>query len=150
MSYHSENRVWGTAQNPYNKLRTCGGSSGGDAALVATRCVPLAIGTDIGGSIRIPSDFNGVYGFKGSSNRLTQIGGHNVMKNLFSSLTAPGGRLRGTIGPIASNVDDLITIMKIFLHPESHRYDPFAPPMPFRQEVFDKALSGKIRIGYLE
>jgi len=50
--------------NPHDALRTCGGSSGGDAGLVAARCVPFALGTDIGGSIRCPAHFNGVYGFK--------------------------------------------------------------------------------------
>ena len=60
----SENDIYGRALNPYDALRTCGGSSGGDAGLVAARCVPLALGTDIGGSIRCPASFNGIYGFK--------------------------------------------------------------------------------------
>jgi Amidase len=48
----SVNRVWGRSRNPYDELRTPGGSSGGEAALIAARCSPLGIGSDIGGSIR--------------------------------------------------------------------------------------------------
>jgi Asp-tRNA(Asn)/Glu-tRNA(Gln) amidotransferase A subunit family amidase len=64
LSYHSDNYVWGRAQNVYQRERSCGGSSGGDAGLVAARCVPMALGSDVGGSIRIPATFNGVTGFK--------------------------------------------------------------------------------------
>ena len=64
LSVHSVNKIWGRAKNPYDQERSCGGSSGGDAGLVASRCVPLGIGTDIGGSIRIPAAFNGIVGFK--------------------------------------------------------------------------------------
>ena len=64
LSYHSENYVWGRAQNAHQRDRSCGGSSGGDAGLVAARCVPMALGSDVGGSIRIPATFNGVTGFK--------------------------------------------------------------------------------------
>lgn len=61
---HTENRIFGRALNPYDKTRTCGGSSGGDGGLVSARCVPFAIGTDIGGSIRSPATANGIIGFK--------------------------------------------------------------------------------------
>jgi len=64
---HSENRIFGCALNPYDKDRTCGGSSGGDGALVSAKCVPLSIGTDIGGSIRSPAHCSGVIGFKPTS-----------------------------------------------------------------------------------
>lgn len=60
--------------NPYDPRRTCGGSSGGDAGLVAARCVPFAIGTDIGGSIRCPSAFTGIYGFKPTPQRISYKG----------------------------------------------------------------------------
>ena len=63
-SIHTKNYVWGRAKNPYDQSRSCGGSSGGDAGLVATRCVPIALGSDIGGSLRIPASFTGVLAFK--------------------------------------------------------------------------------------
>ena len=64
LSIHSTNYIWGTAKNFYQNNRSCGGSSGGDGGLVSARCVPLALGSDVGGSIRIPATFNGVTGFK--------------------------------------------------------------------------------------
>ncbi len=59
----SVNAIWGCSYNPWNAGRTSGGSSGGEGALVAARCSPLGLGSDIGGSIRIPSHFCGVTGF---------------------------------------------------------------------------------------
>lgn len=60
LSMHVTNDIWGTAQNPWNHERTCGGSSGGDAAMVASGITPFCFGTDIGGSIRLPAAFVGV------------------------------------------------------------------------------------------
>lgn len=64
---HTDNNVFGLSKNPYDQDRTVSGSSGGDAALVASRCVPFSIGTDIGGSIRAPAACNGIVGFKPTS-----------------------------------------------------------------------------------
>ncbi|XP_034934599.1 fatty-acid amide hydrolase 2-like [Chelonus insularis] len=62
----SRNLIYGQSNNPYNITRTVGGSSGGDAATVAACGAPFALGSDIGGSIRMPAFFNGVFGFKPS------------------------------------------------------------------------------------
>ena len=74
------NNIWGRARNPWNLKRTPGGSSGGDAALVAMRCVPLAIGTDVAGSLRGPASFCGIVGFKPTSLRLTKKGAVRAKK----------------------------------------------------------------------
>jgi Asp-tRNA(Asn)/Glu-tRNA(Gln) amidotransferase A subunit family amidase len=71
LSIHASNNVWGTAVNIYNKDRSCGGSSGGDGGLVSSNCVPIAIGTDIGGSIRMPAHINGITGFKATGFRVS-------------------------------------------------------------------------------
>ena len=68
---HAYNFLWGTAQNIYDRTRSCAGSSGGDAGLVSSRCVPIAMGTDIGGSIRFPAHFTGICGFKPTGNRIS-------------------------------------------------------------------------------
>lgn len=70
----SENSVWGRTVNPWDASRTCGGSSGGEGALVAAGCSVVGIGGDIGGSIRIPAHFCGVVGFKPTPMRMTRAG----------------------------------------------------------------------------
>lgn len=64
LAIHTSNFIWGTAKNYYDNSRSCGGSSGGEGGLVSSWCIPISIGTDVGGSIRVPSAFNGVCGFK--------------------------------------------------------------------------------------
>lgn len=63
---HTVNRVYGVTRNPFDPERSCGGSSGGSAVAVATGMAPLATGTDLGGSLRVPAAFCGVVGFRPS------------------------------------------------------------------------------------
>lgn len=70
----SENNVWGCSLNPWDLSRTPGGSSGGEAALIASGCSVMGLGSDIGGSIRIPAHYCGIVGFKPTPNRLTNSG----------------------------------------------------------------------------
>ena len=69
MAIEGINNIWGWAKNPYNHERSCGGSSSGEAGLLAAHCVPLAFGTDIGGSVRIPAAFCGAYSIRVTSSR---------------------------------------------------------------------------------
>lgn len=115
---HTDNFVWGRARNPYDNDRSCGGSSGGDAGLVASRCVPLAIGSDVGGSIRIPSAFNGVVGFKPTQGRITYRGGQSIRMINFDMFS---GHLKCTVGPISKSVKDCIETMKILLVDDSYK-----------------------------
>ena len=74
MLSESYNRIWGRSKNPWDLSRTPGGSTGGDAALVAMGCVPLALASDVAGSIRIPACFTGIVGFKPTSTRMSMKG----------------------------------------------------------------------------
>lgn len=74
MYLESDNNLWGRSKNPHDPIRTCGGSSGGEGGLLASNCIPFSIGTDIGGSIRCPSSFNGIYGIKPSPRRISYKG----------------------------------------------------------------------------
>lgn len=74
LTMHTDNFLWGRAQNPYDVTRSCGGSSGGEGGIVASRCAPLAFGSDVAGSIRIPAAFNGVRGFKPTPARCSAEG----------------------------------------------------------------------------
>ena len=70
--FQSFNEIYGTTNNPWDLTRTCGGSSGGAGASLASGMTPMELGGDIGGSIRIPSHLNGVYGHKPSHGIVTQ------------------------------------------------------------------------------
>jgi len=70
----TDNHVWGKTRNPWDLSRIPGGSSGGDGALVSMKCVPLAVASDVAGSIRIPASYCGVVGFKPTSTRFIDKG----------------------------------------------------------------------------
>jgi len=110
MTIESVNFIWGRAKNPWDKTRAVGGSSGGEAGLVAARCSPLGIGSDVGGSIRIPALFCGLYGFKPTAGRGT-VKGHT---ELAPSCTGQIN-IRVAIGPIAKSIKDLNLMMKSLL-----------------------------------
>ena len=99
--WQTYNDVYGRTSNPWDVSRTAGGSSGGAAAAVAAGLTPLEFGSDIGGSIRVPSHFNGVYGLKPSWG-VVPVRGH---------IPGPPGSLLtvdvGVAGPIARSVRDL-------------------------------------------
>jgi fatty acid amide hydrolase len=113
---HTENLIYGVSMNPFNPERSCGGSSGGEAGLVASKCVPLGIGTDIGGSLRFPSTFCGIYGFKPTTNRLTRMGIAACRTNGFESFK----HLIEVSGPLTTSVDDLVIGLKVFLDENIH------------------------------
>jgi Asp-tRNA(Asn)/Glu-tRNA(Gln) amidotransferase A subunit family amidase len=104
MMMHSAS-FWGNSKNPYDVERSCSGSSGGDAALVAARCVPLAVGTDIGGSLRSPANFCGVTTLKPTQQRLTRMGGFVMGKRKGFNASMP---LTGVAGALTRSVDDLV------------------------------------------
>jgi len=90
----TENPLFGVTRNPWNPALTPGGSSGGAAAAVATGVGPLALGSDGGGSVRIPASFCGLYGFKPSWGRVPHAGGF------------PGWAHVSHVGPLARTVRD--------------------------------------------
>ena len=69
-NFDSANHLWGRTLNPWNVKKSAGGSSGGEGAAIASRVSPVGIGNDMGGSIRIPAAFNGVFGLLVSGDRL--------------------------------------------------------------------------------
>jgi amidase len=110
----SYNDVYGTTNNPWDISRTCGGSSGGAAASVAAGLTPLEFGSDIGGSIRTPSSFNGVFGHKPSFGIVSQRGHLPWHSSLAEGdLWVPG--------PIGTSAGDLEKAFDILVGPPIDR-----------------------------
>jgi fatty acid amide hydrolase 2 len=106
----SDNPVWGRTNNAYDSSRTAGGSSGGEGAAVGAGLSPFGIGTDIGGSIRLPAFFNGVFGHKPTA-CLVPSTGHYPFPN------ERGSRMLG-IGPIARRAADLMPVLRAIAGPD--------------------------------
>jgi fatty acid amide hydrolase len=107
MIYDCYNYLWSRGLNPWNQLRSIGGSSGGEGGLVAARCSPVGIGSDVGGSIRIPAEFCGVYGLKPSDFRLS-----NNYSTEFTPTFQGMDTLHVVIGPLSNSVEGLALWMK--------------------------------------
>ncbi|KAL9063453.1 MAG: hypothetical protein Q9157_008237, partial [Trypethelium eluteriae] len=118
MAMDSVNRVFGRTLNPLNKSLTPGGSSGGEGALVAMKGSVLGVGTDIGGSIRVPAMCNGLYGIKPSVGRVPYGGQENA------ALSGSGRTgLQASAGPIATTLRDCGLFFKSVVDSEPWRID---------------------------
>ena len=100
--------AWGTACNPHDLSRTCGGSTGGEGALIAARGSPLGIGTDVGGSIRLPAAICGICGFKPTNDRLSHRGVATPRRERASGQK----EVRASGGPMGRSVADLELLMQ--------------------------------------
>ncbi|KAH8887192.1 amidase [Thozetella sp. PMI_491] len=106
-SLDSINNVFGRTMNPVNRLCTAGGSSGGEGVLVAMKGSLVGIGTDLGGSVRIPAMTNGIYGFKPSNSRLPYEGQAVLVTE---GMTRLG--VQPVAGPLARSIEDINFVMK--------------------------------------
>ena len=115
MDWQTHNKLFGTTNNPWDLERTCGGSSGGSAASVAAGFTALELGSDIGGSVRIPSHCCGVFGHKPSWG-IVPVRGH---------IPGPPGSLIeddiNVIGPLARSADDLEIALRVLMGPLEDR-----------------------------
>jgi len=105
-SSYTESPLWGITRNPWNPERCPGGSSGGSGAAVATGCVPIAEGTDMGGSVRIPAAWSGTVGLKPSFGRIPM----DILPSVFDSLSH--------FGPLARTIDDARLFLDIAQGPD--------------------------------
>lgn len=108
----SFNDVYGTTDNPYDASRTCGGSSGGSAAALAMGFTPIELGSDIGGSIRVPAHYSGVAGHKPSYGL---VPGHGQIPGLPGTLSQAD---LAVVGPMARTVDDLELELGVLAGPD--------------------------------
>ncbi|KAK1144676.1 hypothetical protein N8T08_004980 [Aspergillus melleus] len=115
---NNNNPNYGTPRNPSNRDYYCGGSSGGSGYAVGAGLVPIALGADGGGSIRIPSSFCGVWGLKPSHGRVS------------GSPTVSLASTVGVYGPIAASIDDLALAYRIMAAPAPVDEDPMSAAFP--------------------
>jgi fatty acid amide hydrolase len=122
ISMETTNPIFGTTVNPWNAKRVPGGSSGGEAAAIASGSSLFGVGTDIGGSIRIPAAYCGIAGLKPSLHRWSNMGSHGAI--------AGQEIVRSQMGPLARTVDDLILLFRAIDTTRAASFDPEVPPLP--------------------
>jgi amidase/aspartyl-tRNA(Asn)/glutamyl-tRNA(Gln) amidotransferase subunit A len=131
---------WGVTRNPHDPSRTPGGSSGGSAVAVATGCVPLAEGTDMGGSVRIPAALCGVVGLKPSLGRIPM----DILPTVFDDMSH--------FGPLAATVDDAALFLAVTQGPDDadilSQARPDALPVPGPRDVTGMRVALSVDLGY--
>ncbi|KAI0027805.1 amidase signature domain-containing protein [Vararia minispora EC-137] len=138
MVFECSNPLWGRSLNPWSADHTCGGSSGGEGALLAMDGSVLGIGSDVGGSLRIPAHYCGIYSLKPGNIRISSEG---------TTSTVPGfTAVTSAYGPMGRSVDDLETACRVlFGHSQGHGAY-FPAPVPFRDHW--QKIPKKLRFGY--
>jgi amidase len=136
-----QSTFWGRTNNPYNEGRVVGGSSGGAAAALAAGFTPMELGSDIGGSLRLPAHFCGVVGFRPTERSLSDFG----------HITPPGSprmlRSMITCGPMARTVDDVKMLLELLWGYDSNMWQN--PPMPLHNTLRTEDVPLKnLRIAY--
>ena len=136
MAWETDNLLYGRTNNPWSIERTPGGSSGGEAAAISSGCAAGGMGSDGGGSIRVPAHFSGICGLKPTPGRVPATG-H------FPGSAGPFAQL-GVVGPMARTVRDLERILEVVAGGDPG--DPCAAPVPLRK--WNQSEIRRLRIGY--
>ncbi|HEX6448304.1 MAG TPA: amidase [Trebonia sp.] len=139
LAYETDNRVYGRTLHPFDPSRTPGGSSGGEAAILAADASAAGIGTDGGGSIRVPAAFCGLFGLRPTTGRVPVTG------------TWPPGRAGSMfdmlcVGPIGRSTADLALLLEVLSGPDLA--DPFVPPVPLRPYADAPETIAGLRVGW--
>ena len=133
--FTSENHWFGPVRNPWDTETSPGGSSGGSAAAVAADIVPVSIGTDTGGSVRVPAALCGVFGLKVTHGRVPLSGVYPLVPSL------------DTVGPLASNIEDLAATYVTIAGDD--RTDPWTRPVDVERPRKMESPNG-LRLGVVE
>jgi Asp-tRNA(Asn)/Glu-tRNA(Gln) amidotransferase A subunit family amidase len=138
MAYETNNSLYGRTNSPWDLTRTPGGSSGGEAAAIAAGCSAGGVGSDGGGSIRIPAHFAGICGLKPTPGRVPSTGHYPASAGPFAQL--------GVVGPLARTVADVARLFEVMAGPDPQ--DPASAPVPLRKWGDDEIR--KLRVAYFE
>lgn len=148
MYLETDGPLFGRTNNPWNPQRSPGGSSGGEAALIAAGGSPLGLATDAGGSIRQPAHCCGVCGLKPTAGRLTQ--GDLPVTTIRQGRVFMPANLAGLHailqpGPLARSVADLDLALQVLAAPGQHEFDPTVPPIDWPD--WRRVDPGRLRVG---
>jgi Asp-tRNA(Asn)/Glu-tRNA(Gln) amidotransferase A subunit family amidase len=139
-SSFTESPLWGITRNPWDPGRSPGGSSGGSGAAVASGCVPLAEGSDMGGSVRIPASFCGIVGLKPSFGRIP----FTILPSQFDSLSH--------FGPLARTIDDAALFLDETQGPDERDIQSLKPrlavPKPMPADIRGWRLAVALDLGF--
>jgi Asp-tRNA(Asn)/Glu-tRNA(Gln) amidotransferase A subunit family amidase len=138
MAYETDNLLSGKTSNPWNLERSAGGSSGGEGAAIAAGCSAGGVGSDGGGSIRVPAHFCGICGLKPTPGRIPATGHFPDGGGAFGWI--------GVVGPMARTVADVGALFEVMVGPDPG--DALSAPVPVRA-VSEKDVRG-LRVGVLE
>jgi Asp-tRNA(Asn)/Glu-tRNA(Gln) amidotransferase A subunit family amidase len=138
MAWETDNLLYGRTNSPWDPTRTPGGSSGGEAAAIASGCSAGGVGSDGGGSIRVPAHFSGICGLKPTPGRIPATGHFPESAGPFAMI--------GVVGPMARTVADLQVLFEVMAGPDDG--DPSSAPVPLRKIARDDLH--RIRVGYFE
>ena len=138
MAWETDNLLHGRTNSPWNLERTPGGSSGGEAAAIAAGMSAGGVGSDGGGSIRVPAHFSGICGLKPTPGRIPATGHYPVSSGPFA--------LIGVVGPMSRTVADLKLLFEVMQGPDDG--DTCAAPVPLRWPSHEEAR--KLKVGYFE
>ncbi|KAH9222070.1 fatty-acid amide hydrolase [Leptodontidium sp. 2 PMI_412] len=133
MTGDCHNNIWGQTLNPWHLKLSCGGSSGGEGASIGFKSAAIGLGTDIGGSIRIPAAFNGIYGFRPSASRMP-----------YDGIELPGAgqeSVKCVIGPLARSIDDISLMMQTILDQEPWDTEVALLPLPWKSVESSKDIT---------
>ena len=138
MAWETDNALNGRTNSPWDLTRTPGGSSGGESAAIASGCSAGGVGSDGGGSIRVPAHFSGICGLKPTPGRIPASGHVPSSVGPFA--------LIGVVGPMARTIEDLKILFEVMQGPDIG--DTSSAPVPIRWPHKDDLK--KLRIGYFE
>ncbi len=138
MAYETDNLLYGQTRNPWDQERTPGGSSGGESAAIAAGMSATGLGSDSGGSVRVPAHFTGICSLKPTPGRIPGRGHLPPCVGPFATL--------GAIGPMARTMADVELMFRTLSGQDDA--DPASPPVPLR-ELSESELR-RIRIGFFE
>jgi Asp-tRNA(Asn)/Glu-tRNA(Gln) amidotransferase A subunit family amidase len=138
MAYETANLLHGRTNNPWDVERTPGGSSGGESAAIAAGLSSAGLGSDSGGSVRVPAHFTGICSLKPTPGRIPGRGHLPPCVGPFSTL--------GSIGPMARTMSDVALLFRALSGQDPH--DPASPPIALREPGLDELRSNTI--GFFE